>query len=98
MYQHDVFLDALITRGYTQGLFLDSDFITPHRKPGLLQNPIPIQFMKIRPGVEITFFFELKDGELLTAADKLKLFKQILLDLGVGAKTNVGYGWLVDRA
>lgn len=96
MYQHDVFLDALITRGNAQGYFLDGDFITPHRKPGLLQNPIPIQFLKIRPKVEITFYFELKDGEILSGGEKLKLFRRILLDLGVGAKTNVGYGTLTD--
>ncbi len=96
MYQHDVFLDAVISRGNADGYFLNSDFITPHRKPGLLRNPIPIQFLKIRPGVEMTFYFELKDGTQLTATEKLKLFGRILRDLGVGAKTNVGYGHIIS--
>ena len=93
MYDHDVFHDAIVTRGNAQGRFLGPDFITPHERPGLLHNPVPIQFLKVLPGVELTFYFELKDG-LLTAAEKLKLFQQIIKDTGVGAKTNVGYGWL----
>jgi CRISPR-associated protein Cmr6 len=32
------------------------------------------------------------DGVIFTSAIKKELFKQILLDLGIGAKTNVGYG------
>jgi len=92
MYQHDVFLDAVITQGDSQGYFLDSDFITPHRKPGLLRNPIPIQFLKIRPGVEISFYFELRESGGLRVEEKKKVFERIIRDLGVGAKTNVGYG------
>lgn len=95
----DVFMDALLTasdNGNQQ--FMGDDFITPHKKP--LENPVPIQFLKVLPGVTFTFVFRLTStriGHLNFDPDcKLKLFKQILLDVGVGAKTNVGYGHLEE--
>jgi CRISPR-associated protein Cmr6 len=51
--------------------------------------------VKVLPEVQFEFAFQLKNSQVLpalTAANKLDLFQQILLDLGVGAKTNVGYG------
>jgi len=48
------------------------------------------------PEVVWKFQFDLKSSELLTKSQKLNLFKQILLDLGIGAKTNVGYGKFED--
>ena len=41
------------------------------------------------------FQFELQDG-LISKEKKIKLFKEILADLGLGAKTNVGYGKFKD--
>ena len=64
-------------------LFAD-DYITPHGD-NLTQEPNPIRFLKIRPGVTFHFQFE-ADRKLID------LFKEILLDRGIGAKTNVGYG------
>ena len=93
----DVFFDAFPVKAGSHGL-LGLDFITPH--PNEFQNPIPIQFMRIEPDVTFRFLFHLndyknKEGKVLMEKDvKLKLFKKILLDLGVGAKTNVGYGQL----
>jgi len=99
MYDHDVFLDAFIvaTKDPEKRIFAD-DFITPHAHP--LKNPVPVRFLKIRPEVTFQFNFDLKDstiGELtLEAADKAKLFENILRIFGIGAKTNVGYGQFKD--
>ena len=90
MYEHDIFYDAFIS-GTDDGKILDADYITPHSNP--LKNPVPLQFLKIRPGVSITFNFDLNDG-VISADRKKDLIKHIIADLGMGAKTNVGYGYL----
>jgi CRISPR-associated protein Cmr6 len=95
IYERDIFFDAYISntveKGETKGKFLGLDYITPH-KNNPLKNPTPLPFLKILPGVRICFSFALYDGYYLTAKGKEFLFKQILLDFGIGAKTNVGYG------
>lgn len=94
IYNRDIFYDAYILKpvltGSTKNKFLGSDYITPHKDP--LKNPIPLPFLKILPEVTIQFNFDLKTGYYLTAKGKKELFKRILLDFGIGAKTNVGYG------
>lgn len=91
----DVFFDAEIYNGDKDGGILGEDFITPHPDP--LKNPKPIKFLKILPEVVFKFTFILNDNnDLLKAEDKLKLFKLIILNLGIGAKTNVGYGNLEE--
>lgn len=90
-YGMDVFMDAILT-GPSTGEFLADDYLTPHDK---YKDPVPIQFLKVLPGIEFTFFFKLtafKIGE--KEVDKLDLFRRILEDVGIGAKTNVGYGHL----
>ena len=100
IYDRDVFFDAVIVDADEKGRILCSDAITPHGGPNRdnpLKNPTPITFLKIAPGCTMEFRFKLvdsfkgKDNEF-KAEDKLKLFKEIILTLGVGAKTNVGYG------
>ncbi|MCD7916332.1 MAG: hypothetical protein LUG96_14460 [Tannerellaceae bacterium] len=64
-----------------------------------MKNPNPIVFLKIPSGVKLEFHFDLKDYEkkgkvLFSKEDKLELIKAILSDLGIGAKTNIGYGQL----
>ena len=97
---NDVFFDAVINiQKNGNKKFLANDFITPHQ-PNLLKNPIPLMFLKVRPNVVFEFRFKLTDTEVktnnkeftFTADDKLAFFKQIILTLGLGAKTNVGYG------
>ena len=96
IYDRDIFFDAVITNADPKGRILCSDSITPH--PGPLKNPTPITFLKIAPGCLLEFRFKLTDstinGETFTASQKLTLFKEILTTVGVGAKTNVGYGQL----
>lgn len=100
IYHRDIFFDAVITKPYKSNNkehLLEDDSITPH-KEGPLRNPTPITMLKIAPGCEIEFRFRLVDsvvdGKVFTKEDKLKLFENILKTVGVGAKTNVGYGQL----
>ena len=94
IYHRDIFFDAVITKTYN-GNLLEDDSITPHTE-GPLKNPIPITMLKIAPGCTIEFRFRLVDsvinGVKFSKADKLQLFEKILKTVGVGAKTNVGYG------
>jgi len=93
IYDRDVFLDALVIKKDKNNRFLESDSITPHRHP--LKNPVPLPFLKISAGTVICFRFNLKKGEILTTGQKKDLFDKILLTIGVGAKTNVGYGQFI---
>jgi CRISPR-associated protein Cmr6 len=87
----DVFFDATII---SNGKILGDDFITPHGD-NPLKNPTPLRFIKVLPNVEFRFDFELRDG-ILSRSEKESLFRKILSDLGLGAKTNVGYGKFSD--
>ncbi len=101
IYNRDTFYDATLSAPNSKGFIFDNDFITPHLNrahPELspFTNPIPLQFLKILPKVQFLFQFDLKETVIdeLKISSKLKcdLFKQILIDFGIGAKTNVGYG------
>lgn len=83
----DVFFDAMII---SNGKILGDDYLAPHDEDGL-KNPIPLRFIKVLPNVSFRFDFELSSG-LISKSKKFDLFKSILEDLGLGAKTNVGYG------
>lgn len=86
--------------------YLGDDFITPHNKPkgkipAALRNPIPIAFIKVLPGITFCFQFVLRPFQSQNAVEAklsveeiLKIFTIILLDFGIGAKTNTGYGHL----
>lgn len=95
----------------TNGQLMGPDFITPHQSrkdyvPNSIIEPNPIQLLKVMPGVKFQFTFQavakynLENGEIRDAKlnpDQLnKLCRLILLDRGIGAKTNVGYGQLVE--
>lgn len=95
------FFDAIIASTNNDGnKILGIDALTPHGK-NALKNPIPLPFMKVLPGVVFNFQFVLQSLEIdeqfkITAAEIKALFKAILLQLGVGAKTNVGYGQFTE--
>ncbi len=84
----DIFFDAVVVASGGSTL-LGDDYITPHGDA--LKNPIPLRFIKVMPNVSFRFDFELRSG-LISKSKKAKLFQEILGDLGLGAKTNVGYG------
>ncbi|MDX9882058.1 MAG: type III-B CRISPR module RAMP protein Cmr6 [Prolixibacteraceae bacterium] len=91
IYHRDIFFDAIVVKPDYQGRIVESDAITPHNK-NPLKNPVPIPFLKISPGCTIQFRFDLKKGEVLDIHQKWEFFQEILKTLGIGAKTNVGYG------
>lgn len=92
IYDRDIFLDAIPIR--VDNKLFGEDYITHHPKP--LQNPNPVRFLRVNPGVTYKFRFILKaHGEKLTVDFKTKLFEAIICTFGLGAKTNVGYGQFV---
>ena len=105
MFNHgDIFADALLvgygTRTKQQvpvKQVLAEDYITPHTG-GPLAQPIPIKIVKVAPGVTFAFCFKFNEtkigAKVVSASMKKALCAAILQDLGVGAKTNVGYGVL----
>ena len=107
MFNHgDIFADALLvgygTRTKQQvhvRQVLAEDYITPHTG-GPLAQPIPIKIVKVAPGVTFAFCFKFNEtkigAKVVSASMKKALCAAILQDLGVGAKTNVGYGVLKE--
>jgi len=95
-----VFLDAEIIYIGKDGLLKD-DYITPHKKEQNsfskvyeeFKNPAPLRFIKIAPNVEFEFRFIFNKKY----EKYLPFFKQIILDIGLGAKTNVGYGKFIEE-
>ena len=80
-----IFLDAEIVHVGSDGVLKD-DYITPHKSE--FEDPKPLRFIKVAPGVTFEFRFIFKEEY----EEYLELFKRVILDLGLGAKTNVGYG------
>ena len=93
LYKRDIFHDAYIATAGKGDLFLATDYITHHADP--LKDPNPVKFLKILPEIKFQFQFDLKDS-LISKEAKKELFLRILLDFGIGAKTNVGYGQFED--
>lgn len=103
IYDRDIFYDAVIIKSNDQNKLLDTDALAPHggaTHTNPFEEPVPISFVKVAPGVSFLFRFDLKPtkdangNEILTPDDKLDLFIKILTTFGIGAKTNVGYGQL----
>lgn len=111
VYQRDIFHDAVVV-SFSEGKLFGTDFITPHinrKNPALsaFSDPTPLQFLKVMPEVIFQFefafqptIFELGNGTefRFTANHKRQLCQSILEMIGVGAKTNVGYGQFVELA
>ena len=84
-----VFYDTFIlaTKNTNSKIF-GTDYITSHysnEENGMFKEPNPVKFLKVLP--EVTFKFQFKAPK-----EYVELFKAIILDFGLGAKTNVGYG------
>ena len=95
----DTFFDAQIVAGSEKAeeKILGMDNITPHKSP--VEEPTIINILKILPGVTFRFQFKLtdttlSDGTIVAIQQKKDLFESVLMDFGIGAKTNVGYGSL----
>lgn len=98
----DVYFDAIL-KSFTGNRFINSDYITPH-KDNPLKGPTVLKIAKIKSDVKFKFFFKLKTSVIvkddaytftLSPANKLSIFIRILEDIGIGAKTNLGYGRLI---
>lgn len=107
MFNHgDIFADALLV-GYGTRMkqhgpvkqVLTEDYITPHTG-GPIAQPVPIKIVKVAPGVTFAFCFKFSvtkiGAKVVSASMKKALCAAIFQDLGVGAKTNVGYGVLKE--
>ncbi len=74
-----------------------ADVITPHKR--LTDNPIPIRTIKLCAGCKLRFEFWLPeklypygDEFSVQREDIAELFKLLLVEWGIGAKTHTGYG------
>ncbi len=100
----DIFFDAIVNieeniKRSQNKRILEIDYLTPHESP--LKGPKPLKFLKIPYDTMIKFQFDLNDFEIedikITAMQKLEIFRRILLDFGMGAKTNVGFGYFDEE-
>ncbi|MCF8245540.1 MAG: type III-B CRISPR module RAMP protein Cmr6 [Saprospiraceae bacterium] len=111
LYRRDLFFEAVPVAilnanngGYKQ--LFGMDYITPHKhktRPELdpFTDPTPLKFLKVMPEVVYEFRFRLQPSKVwsdgrVDADTKEHFFQNMLLLLGVGAKTNVGYGHFSD--
>jgi len=78
---------------------LELDIMTPHhleyykgdrKSPDGGENPKPIPFLAVGKGSKFNFYIASKDKKLLLWAESC--LREALEDLGIGAKTRVGYG------
>jgi len=106
LYSSIIFHEAMATSVDRDGL-LGDDYITPHKnKEGnkaldVFSNPNPIHFLKVMPGVTFRFDFFIPDqvtiGENVFSKLGIEsIFRSIILDFGLGVKTNVGYGYFIE--
>ncbi|MCJ7483642.1 MAG: type III-B CRISPR module RAMP protein Cmr6 [Thermodesulfovibrionales bacterium] len=103
--QDHIFLDAYISektklileKSKLKSKIFDEDYITHHKS--IFEEPVPIRFLKVASGVIFKFQFILKtNSNNLLSPDQIKnIFKQIIIDFGIGAKRNVGYGNFVEE-
>lgn len=102
----DIFIDSFVT-DYKDKKILGLDNLAPHRQDKkllTLGEVNIITMLRLKPGTKIKFNFLLRDSIIqfkgkkitISGTDKLELFKIILMDFGIGAKTNVGYGYLTE--
>jgi CRISPR-associated protein Cmr6 len=108
-----IFFDAFIVKPIMENMVIGNktipikntifadDYLCPHHD-NPFKEPTPLRFLKIAPDVTIRFQFKLLDYsenpafEIKTEHIK-QVFKQILIDFGIGAKRNYGYGNLKEK-
>ncbi len=81
-------------KGSKYQCYLGDEYITHHES--IIKEPNPVKLIKILPNVRVRFYFGLNKGTCLDIKQKAELFKSIILDMGAGAKTNVGYGQFTE--
>lgn len=91
---NDVFLGAYPETEGEKDTMMEMEFITSHKKR--FKNPNPVSIMKVKPNVKFVFSF-LLNGNQKEVEQKLRVFRALILDVGIGAKTNVGFGRLSEE-
>lgn len=93
---NDLFLGGFPNLNQAQAL-LEMEYITSHKEK--FKDPNPVSMIKVKPGVEYVFSFVMSDyvdeksGKVIvSAAEKVALCEELILLMGIGAKTNVGFG------
>lgn len=97
----DVFADAVLSSTSVENdnvpVFVE-DFLTPHHlDDNPFAEPVPICIVKVGVGVGFMFCYKFTEWNDITARHKLEICTNIIEDMGLGAKTNVGYGYLTRR-
>lgn len=78
---------------------LEMDIMNPHygeyykgkKPPADYLTPVPIRFLTVKKDTEFIFAFKTEDNNL---KDRVKeLIQEVLTDVGIGAKTALGYGY-----
>lgn len=89
---NDVFFDAVVYDSNEMGMVVGTDIIAPHISP--IKSPIPIMFLKVLPEVRFMFAFKFSEGIdcIMNASQKSELICSIIELIGIGGKTNTGYG------
>ncbi len=99
--EKDLFFDAYIVDTMQSGQkILDTDNITPHidkKNPAesIFKSPDAVTTMlKVRPDVVFEFKIRISgDGKIKDSEkNRRDLYQSLLCELGIGAKTNLGYG------
>ena len=91
---NDIFLGAYPVIQNNSSL-MEMEFITSHTEK--FKNPNPVSLIKVKPDVEFCFSFLFTDYTengmvIVSAEEKSNLCKELILLMGIGAKTNVGFG------
>lgn len=101
-----VFYDAWYDPGSVEGKPLHRDVITVHHQkyydskgntpPTDFDDPIPVPFIVVKKSARFLFALDALDDGWRTFANEL--LKWSLINLGVGGKTNAGYGYFEDSS
>lgn len=91
---NDIFLGAYPVI-QEKNTLMEMEYITSHTEK--FKNPNPVSLIKVKPSVEFCFSFLFTDymenGTIIVSAEeKRNLCKELILLMGIGAKTNVGFG------
>lgn len=91
-YRRIYFHQAFISAPASDSKIFALDYITPHKEP--LKNPVPLPFLKIKPNVVFKFQFIFPETIIsgVKSENVKNAFQEIINTIGIGAKTNVGYG------
>jgi CRISPR-associated protein Cmr6 len=91
-----IFSDALPIEPNPDGFILYPDVMTPHYPNDLMEEakeePKPIAYISIAPGVKFGLIIAVDKTVPSDLLDKLKQAFLFAFGMGLGAKTNVGYG------